>query len=100
MTNLECVCAVLAAHREMRMWDDQTVATDLVTQLGLDPDGEAQNAKPVAPTITEDEVVALEAAAQEAADKAHAARDALNAQNAEEADEPPPPPPAPVPPVE
>ena len=85
-TNLECVIAVLAGHREARQWTDEAVAADLVAQLGLDPAGEAKNAKPVVmPGITEDEVVAHETAAKEAADKAKAARDALNAQKAEAA---------------
>jgi hypothetical protein len=83
MTNLECVVAILAAHREARMWDDAAVAADLVAQLGLKPDGNAANAKPVvAPGITEDEVKAHEAAAAEAVAKAKASREALIAQNA------------------
>lgn len=81
-TNAECAVAVLASHREARKWSDEAVALDLLTQLGLDPAGEAKNAAPIinASTITEDEVVAAETAAKEAADKAKAARDALNAQ--------------------
>jgi hypothetical protein len=86
ITNLEAAEAVLAAHREARQWTDAAVAADLVAQLGLDPAGEAKNAKPVVmPGITEDEVIAHETAAKEAADKAKAARDALNAQKAEAA---------------
>jgi len=85
-TNLECAVSVLSGHREARQWTDEAVAADLVAQLGLDPAGEAKNAKPVVmPGITEDEVVAHETAAKEAADKAKAARDALNAQKAEAA---------------
>lgn len=85
MDNLECAMAVLAAHREARQWDDRAVAVDLVAQLGLDWAGEAKYAKPVAaPRITEDEVLAHEAAAKEATDKAAAARAELNARLAAE----------------
>jgi len=85
-TNLECAVSVLSGHREARQWTDEAVAADLVAQLGLDPAGEAKNAKPVVmPGITEDEVVAHETAAKEATVKAKAARDALNAQKAEAA---------------
>lgn len=92
MTNLECVIAALAAHREARQWDDAVVAADLVAQLGLNPDGNAAKAKPHnMPGITEAEVVAHEAAAKEAALKAEAARAALKAQSAEMADVAPPP---------
>lgn len=84
VTNMEATVAVLAAHREARMWNDEAVATDLVAQLGLDPAGTAAHAKPVVmPGITEDEVLAHEAAAKEAVAKAKAARDTLNAQKAE-----------------
>lgn len=80
-TNLECVVNVLAAHREARHWTDEAAAADVVAQLGLDPAGEAKNAAPVvSPGITEDEVLAHEAAAKEAVDKATAARAALEAQ--------------------
>ena len=85
MNNMECVVAVLVAHREARHWTDEAVAMDLVAQLGIDPVGEAKNAKPVvASGITEDEVMAHEAAAKEAVAKATAAREALNAQAEEE----------------
>jgi hypothetical protein len=85
MNNMECIVAVLTAHREHRHWTDEAVAMDLVAQLGIDPVGEAKNAKPVvAPGITEDEVMAHEAAAKEAVAKATAAREALNAQAEEE----------------
>lgn len=84
MDNLECAMAVLVAHREARQWDDRAVAVDLVAQLGLDWAGEAKYAKPVsAPGITEDEVLAHEAAAKEAMDKAAAARAELNAAKAD-----------------
>lgn len=84
MNNLEATIAVLAAHREARQWSDDAVAADLVAQLGLKPDGEAKNAKPVVmPGITEDEVVAHETAAKEAVAKAEAARAALKAQDDE-----------------
>lgn len=80
MDNLECAMAVLAAHREARQWDDRAVAMDMLAQLGMKPDGEAKNAvAPVPPGITEDEVLAHEAAAKEATDKAAAARAELNA---------------------
>lgn len=86
MNNHDCICAVLAAHREARAWDDESVARDLVAQLGLDPVGEAKNARPVvAAGISEEEVVAQEAAAQQAVDKAKAAREALSAQAEEDA---------------
>lgn len=81
MNNHDCIVAVLVAHREARHWTDEEVAHDLVAQLGLDPVGDAANAKPVImPGITEDEVVAHETAAQQAVDKARAAREALEAQ--------------------
>lgn len=81
MTNLEAAVAVLTKHREARQWSDEAVAADLLTQLGLDAPGDAKNAAPVVPPgITEDEVLAQEAAAKEAADKAKAAREALDAQ--------------------
>jgi hypothetical protein len=84
MNNLEATVAVLAAHREARQWTDEAVAADLVAQLGLKPDGEAKNAKPVVPPgITEAEVVAHETAAKEATAKAKAAREALDAQTTE-----------------
>lgn len=81
MNNHDCAVAVLEAHREARRWTDDAVAADLLAQLGLDPSAEAKNAVlPAAPGITEDEVVALEAAAKEALDKAHAARAELHGQ--------------------
>lgn len=84
MNNFDCAVAVMKAHREARNWTDEDVARDLVAQLGLDPAGEAANAKPVIPAgITEDEVVAHENAAKEAVAKAEAARAALEAQKAE-----------------
>jgi hypothetical protein len=87
-TNSECVVNVLRTHREARGWTDEAVCADLLAQLGLDPEGKAKNPAPVADPsrVTEDEVVAAEAAAKEAADKAKAARDALNAQTKADAD--------------
>jgi hypothetical protein len=86
MNNMECIVAVLASHREARAWNDEAVAMDLVAQLGLDPVGDAKNARPVVPVgITEEEVAAHEAAAQLALDKAKAARAELNARAQEEA---------------
>lgn len=86
VNNYDCAVAVLAAHRAMMNWTDEDVARDLVAQLGLDPVGEAKNARPVvAAGITEDEVLAHEAAAQAAVDKAKAARAELDAQAQEEA---------------
>jgi hypothetical protein len=84
MTNLECTIAILASHREARRWTDEAVALDVLAQLGLDPAGDAAHASPIInpQQITEDEVVAAEAAAKEAADKARAAREALGAQAA------------------
>jgi hypothetical protein len=80
-TNSEAVLNILASHREARRWTDTAVADDILRQLDLDPVGEAKNAAPVVdPGITEAEVVAHEAAAKEAVDKAKAARAALNAQ--------------------
>jgi hypothetical protein len=82
MNNLECVIRVLESHREARRWADEAVAHDLLAQLDLDPTGEAKKAAPiVSPDITEAEVLAHEAAAKEATDKARAAREALNAQS-------------------
>ncbi len=83
MNNMQCIVAVLAAHREARRWDDEAVAIDLVAQLGLDPVGEAKNPRLVHDGITEGEVVAHEAAAHLAVEKAKAAREALNAQKGE-----------------
>jgi hypothetical protein len=45
---MECAVAVLAKHREARMWDDNVVAADMLAQLGLDPAHEAPNAAPPA----------------------------------------------------
>lgn len=85
MNNYDCAVAVLVAHREARQWTDEAVARDLLAQLDVDPVGEAKNAKPVvAADISEDEVLAHEAAAKEAVDKAKAAREALEAQKAGE----------------
>jgi hypothetical protein len=47
MTNFECAVAVLAKHREARMWDDNVVAADMLAQLGLDPAHEAPNSEAV-----------------------------------------------------
>lgn len=90
MNNQECVIAVLASHREARQWADEAVALDLLAQLGLDPQGEAAHPSPVinASTITEDEVLAAENAAKEAAEKAKAAREALDAQNKDQSSNP------------
>lgn len=87
MNNMDCVVGTLARHREARMWDDGVVATDLLAQLGLKPDGDAKNAiiPPDPDVMAEDEVVALEAAAKEATDKATAARQAIAAKAADEA---------------
>lgn len=83
-TNAECVVSILATHRDARMWTDEAVADDILRQLDLDPTAEAKNATPAAlPGITEDEVIAHEAAAKEAVDKAKAARKALDDQKAE-----------------
>jgi hypothetical protein len=83
VNNLETVINVLASHREARQWTDTAVADDILSQLDVDPTGEAKNAAPViVGGITEDEVIAAETAAKEAADKATAARDALNRQTA------------------
>jgi hypothetical protein len=86
-TNSECAINVLKTHREARGWTDQAVTADLLVQLGLDPAAEAKNAVAVVDPslVTEAEVVAAEAAAKEAVDKARAARDALNAQAEAEA---------------
>ena len=44
MNNMECAVRCLESHREARGWTDSAVATDLLAQLGLDPEGEAKNA--------------------------------------------------------
>lgn len=87
MNNMDCVVSTLARHREARMWDDGVVAADLLAQLGLKPDADAKNAiEPPDPDVmSEEEVIVLEAAAKEAADKATAARQAIMAKAAEEA---------------
>lgn len=72
MTNLACVIAVLAAHRQARIWTDEFVAADLLARLRLDPAAYAP--------IAESEVLAHEAAAKAAADMAKVARGAFNAQ--------------------
>jgi hypothetical protein len=85
MTNLECTLNVLAMHREARGWSDEAVATDLLTQLSLDPAGTAKNATTPAPdpaVVTEADVAVAETAAGVATDKAEAARGALHAQTA------------------
>lgn len=69
MTNLELVISILAKHREARMWADESVAADVLAQLGVDP--------AAAMKVTEAEVLAAEAAAQEATDRAVAYRAAL-----------------------
>lgn len=74
MNNLECTLAILAAHREGRAWTDEAVAPDLLNQLGLDPAGEAKNARPI---VDPDETMVAEAEAEakdatEKADKADA----------------------------
>src|SRR3954464_7559491 len=81
-TNRECVVAALAGHRQAGPWTDEAVADDLVAQLGLRPDAEAKNAKPIVDpnALSEDEVIAAEAQAKEASDKAKAARATFDAQ--------------------
>lgn len=44
MNNLECAVGVLASHREARRWADETVALDLLAQLGLEATDEATHA--------------------------------------------------------
>lgn len=82
MTNLECAVAVLASHREGRKWHDPAVAADLLAQLGVDPEGEASNAVTRADPllVSELEVLAAEAAAKDATEKAKGLRDQLLAQ--------------------
>ena len=89
VTNLECTVHVLAVHREARGWTDESVAADLLEQLGLDPAGRAKNAAPIPnpDAISEDSVVALENAAKEAAEKAKQARADYKAQQEAEAAE-------------
>lgn len=89
MNNLQCVINVLSSHREARRWSDESVAIDILAQLGVDDAGEAAHAAPVVDPalITEEAVVAAEAAAEVAIDKAADARVALDAQNAEPAPE-------------
>lgn len=41
ITNLACTLAVLEKHREARAWTDLAVASELLAQLGLDPNAEA-----------------------------------------------------------
>lgn len=84
MTNLECAIAVLMSHREARGWTDEAVALDLLGQLGVEAAGEAVHATPVVDPslVTEADVVAAEASAREAVDKATSARAALIAQTA------------------
>ena len=86
-TNLEATLTVLKRHRDARAWSDTSVANDLLQQLGLDPAHVAANAAPPPPPpgVTEAEVVAHEAAAKAATDKAVAARTALLAQHELEA---------------
>jgi hypothetical protein len=84
MKILDCVIATLLRHREARHWSDAAVAADLVGQLGLDPGGEAANPTSVVDPslVTDDQVVAAEAAADKAGREAGDLRSALNAQNA------------------
>lgn len=90
MNNKECIVAVLTAHREARAWDDNAVASDLISQLGLEADGDAKNARPVInpDLMTEDQVKAAEAAAKQATDKARVAREALENQDKHKNDAP------------
>lgn len=88
MNNFECVVAVLSAHRDARAWADHAVANDLLEQLGLDPEADAKNAKPVIDPnmLTEDQVKAAEDAADVAVKKAKEAREALSKQEHNEVD--------------
>lgn len=52
MTNLECVIAILANHREARRWADEAVALDVLTGLGLDGASETTHAAGVAEAET------------------------------------------------
>jgi hypothetical protein len=77
MTNLECVVAVLAKHRDNRRWADEDVAIDLLAQLGLDASDTATHATPLidpAVAAAEAEADAAEAAAKAAASNAQAMR--------------------------
>jgi hypothetical protein len=116
MNNLECAFAVLESHRTASQsggsgWEPKAVAADLVVQLGLDPTGEAKNAKAV-PHPLEAEVVAAEAEAKAAYEKWQGLRKNLEADKPAPAPPPPPeheppepvylespPPPAPPPPA-
>jgi hypothetical protein len=44
MNNYEATVAILRSQREARAWTDEAVASDLLTQLGVDPAGEAKKA--------------------------------------------------------
>jgi hypothetical protein len=82
MNNLEAAFAILESHRKGGQWTPEVVAADLLTQLGLDPKGEAKKANPALDPnkMTLDQVTADETAAQVAADKAKVSREALEAQ--------------------
>jgi hypothetical protein len=82
MNNLDCAVATLVLHREARQWDDQAVATDLLRQLGVDPVGEAKNARPDPKLVTEEDVARAEAELAAAKDKVEAARAHLEEQKA------------------
>lgn len=93
MTNYDAVVAILRTQREARQWTDEAVATDLCTQLGLDPQGEATHATVSSgdpQAVTEDDVTAHEQAAYNAQQKAKEARAELNAQQQAEGAEPTP----------
>lgn len=84
-TNRECVVAALEQHRLGGAWNPEAVADDVIAQLGLKPDSDAKNAKPIVDpnALSEDEVRAAEAQAKEAQDKAKAVREQFNAQQRE-----------------
>ena len=92
MNNHEAVVACLRNQREARNWTDESAATAVLQQLGLDPQGEAKDATPTPEDtgLTEDAVTAHEQAAYEAVQKAKQAREELNRQQqAEGADQTP-----------
>ncbi len=76
MTNMECAIAVLAAHREARAWTDEAVATELLWQLGLTPDGVAANVAPPSDLAVAEAADAAAVAEEQARFEADAKADA------------------------
>lgn len=74
MTNLDRLKSLLEASRRAMNWDDGAVAAAILTEFGIDPEGEV---------ITPEEVAVHESAAEDVAAQAKASRERLAAQTPE-----------------